>query len=187
MRKIGCFSQNISEWALLLANMADDGSCFGFKKKTVVMTCIGLCCLALVIWTILVTSSGAKAAKEGEEEKEGMSETNGTIFKEICPLNTSIPLDKLEIAVPVNQTAAAAVKLKPIVKRETKETLCKCLCESKVQDRDILRALAGKRKATQKPGNKPQYVGVSVAERVVYPFLRRFVSYSSCNGFLAEL
>jgi len=133
--------------------MADDGPCFGFKKKTVVMTCIGLCCLALVIWTILVTSRGGKEEKEGEEEKEG-SETNGTIFKEICPLNTSIPLDKLEIAVPVNQTSATLVKLKPIVRRATKETICKCLCEESVKDVDILRALSksGNRKATQKPG-----------------------------------
>ena len=137
--------------------MADDGPCFGFKKKTVVMTCIGLCCLALVIWTILVTSRG------GKEEKEG-SETNGTIFKEICPLNTSIPLDKLEIAVPVNQTSATLVKLKPIVRRATKETICKCLCEESVKDVDILRALSksGNRKATQKPGNAAQYVSVRV-------------------------
>ena len=143
--------------------MADDGPCFGFKKKTVVMTCIGLCCLALVIWTILVTSRGGKEEKEGEEEKEG-SETNGTIFKEICPLNTSIPLDKLEIAVPVNQTSATLVKLKPIVRRATKETICKCLCEESVKDVDILRALSksGNRKATQKPGNAAQYVGVRV-------------------------
>lgn len=143
--------------------MADDGPCFGFKKKTVVMTCIGLCCLALVIWTILVTSRGGKEEKEGEEEKEG-SETNGTIFKEICPLNTSIPLDKLEIAVPVNQTSATLVKLKPIVRRATKETICKCLCEESVKDVDILRALSksGNRKATQKPGNAAQYVSVRV-------------------------
>ena len=143
--------------------MADEGPCFGFKKKTVVMTCIGLCCLALVIWTILVTSRGGKEEKEGEEEKEG-SETNGTIFKEICPLNTSIPLDKLEIAVPVNQTSATLVKLKPIVRRATKETICKCLCEESVKDVDILRALSksGNRKATQKPGNAAQYVSVRV-------------------------
>ena len=143
--------------------MADEGPCFGFKKKTVVMTCIGLCCLALVIWTILVTSRGGKEEKEGEEEKEG-SETNGTIFKEICPLNTSIPLDKLEIAVPVNQTSATLVKLKPIVRRATKETICKCLCEESVKDVDILRALSksGNRKATQKPGNAAQYVSVTV-------------------------
>ena len=74
--------------------MADEGPCFGFKKKTVVMTCIGLCCLALVIWTILVTSRGGKAEKEGEEEKEGSDLTNSTVFKEICPLNTSLPIDK---------------------------------------------------------------------------------------------
>ena len=148
-----------------MARMADDGPCFGFKKKTVVMTCIGLCCLALVIWTILVTSRGGKEEKEGEEEKEG-SETNGTIFKEICPLNTSIPLDKLEIAVPVNQTSATLVKLKPIVRRATKETICKCLCEESVKDVDILRALSksGNRKATQKPGNAAQYVSVELEQ-----------------------
>ena len=59
--------QNISSFfrqAAFLARMADDGPCFGFKKKTVVMTCIGLCCLALVIWTILVTSRGGKEEKE---------------------------------------------------------------------------------------------------------------------------
>ena len=145
--------------------MADEGPCFGFKKKTVVMTCIGLCCLALVIWTILVTSTGGKEEKEGEvDEKEGSEGTNGTIFKEICPLNISIPLDKLEIAVPVNQSSATLVKLKPIVRRQTKETLCKCLCENSVRDVDILRALSksGNRKPTQKPGNAAQYVSVTV-------------------------
>ena len=143
--------------------MADDGPCFGFKKKTVVMTCIGLCCLALVIWTILVTSSHFKEEKEEEgDEKEGSEGTNGTMFKEICPLNTSIPLDKLEIAVPVNQTSATLVKLKPIVRRATKETMCKCLCENSVRDVDILRALKPNRKPTQKPGNAAQYVSVSV-------------------------
>lgn len=143
--------------------MADEGPCFGFKKKTVVMTCIGLCCLALVIWTILVTSSHFKEEKEEEgDEKEGSEGTNGTMFKEICPLNTSIPLDKLEIAVPVNQTSATLVKLKPIVRRATKETMCKCLCENSVRDVDILRALKPNRKPTQKPGNAAQYVSVSV-------------------------
>ena len=142
--------------------MADEGPCFGFKKKTVVMTCIGLCCLALVIWTILVTSSHFKEEKEEEgDEKEGSEGTNGTMFKEICPLNTSIPLDKLEIAVPVNQTSATLVKLKPIVRRATKETMCKCLCENSVRDVDILRALKPNRKPTQKPGNAAQYVSVS--------------------------
>ena len=143
--------------------MADEGPCFGFKKKTVVMTCIGLCCLALVIWTILVTSSHFKEEKEEEgDEKEGSEGTNGTMFKEICPLNTSIPLDKLEIAVPVNQTSATLVKLKPIVRRATKETMCKCLCENSVRDVDILRALKPNRKPTQKPGNAAQYVSVTV-------------------------
>ena len=143
--------------------MADEGPCFGFKKKTVVMTCIGLCCLALVIWTILVTSSHFKEEKEEEgDEKEGSEGTNGTMFKEICPLNTSIPLDKLEIAVPVNQSSATLVKLKPIVRRATKETMCKCLCENSVRDVDILRALKPNRKPTQKPGNAAQYVSVSV-------------------------
>ena len=143
--------------------MADEGPCFGFKKKTVVMTCIGLCCLALVIWTILVTSSHFKEEKEEEgDEKEGSEGTNGTMFKEICPLNTSIPLDKLEIAVPVNQTSATLVKLKPIVRRATKETMCKCLCENSVRDVYILRALKPNRKPTQKPGNAAQYVSVSV-------------------------
>ena len=145
--------------------MADEGPCFGFKKKTVVMTCIGLCCLALVIWTILVTSSHFKEEKEEEgDEKEGSEGTNGTMFKEICPLNTSIPLDKLEIAVPVNQTSATLVKLKPIVRRGTKETMCKCLCENNVRDIDILGALRkpGNRKPTQKPGNAAQYVSVTV-------------------------
>ena len=146
-----------------MARMADEGPCFGFKKKTVVMTCIGLCCLALVIWTILVTSSHFKEEKEEEgDEKEGSEGTNGTMFKEICPLNTSIPLDKLEIAVPVNQTSATLVKLKPIVRRATKETMCKCLCENSVRDVDILRALKPNRKPTQKPGNAAQYVSVSV-------------------------
>ena len=146
--------------------MADEGPCFGFKKKTVVMTCIGLCCLALVMWTIWVTSSVGKEETEGEgEDKEGSEGTNGTIFKEICPLNSSIPLDKLEIAVPLNQSSATPlVKLKPIVKRATKETLCKCLCENSVRDVDILRALGkpGNRKPTQKPGNAAQYVSVTV-------------------------
>ena len=149
--------------------MADEGPCFGFKKKTVVMTGIGLCCLALVIWTIIITSRVGKEEKEGEEEvKEGGSETNGTVFKEICPLNISIPLDKLEIAVPVNQSSATLVKLKPIVRRATKETMCKCLCENSVRDVDILRALSkpGNRKPTQKPGNAAQYVG---AEQI-FPF-----------------
>ena len=146
-----------------MARMADEGPCFGFKKKTVVMTCIGLCCLALVIWTILVTSSHFKEEKEEEgDEKEGSEGTNGTMFKEICPLNTSIPLDKLEIAVPVNQTSATLVKLKPIVRRATKETMCKCLCENSVRDVDILRALKPNRKPTQKPGNAAQYVSVTV-------------------------
>ena len=142
--------------------MADEGPCFGFKKKTVVMTCIGLCCLALVMWTIWVTSSGAKEEKQSEvEEKEGSEGTNGTVFKEICPLNTSIPLHKLEIAVPVNQSSATLVKLKPILRRTTKETMCKCLCENSVRDVDILRAVSkpGNRKPTPKPGNTDaQYV-----------------------------
>ena len=156
-----------------MARMADEGPCFGFKKKTVVMTCIGLCCLALVIWTILVTwqqgAAGAKEDKEVEvEEKEGGEGRNGTIFKEICPLNTSIPLDKLEIAVPVNQSSATLVKLKPILRRTTKETMCKCLCENSVRDVDIFNAVrkgSGNRKPTQKPGNADaQYVSVSQLE-----------------------
>ena len=163
--------------------MADEGPCFGFKKKTVVMTCIGLCCLALVIWTILVTSRGGKAEKEGEEEKEGSDLTNSTVFKEICPLNTSLPIDKLEIAVPVNQTSATLVKLKPIVRRATKETMCKCLCENSVKDEDILRALRkpGNRKPTQKPGNA-QYVSVKAESFPFFFFNRNSLKFQmNCN------
>ena len=36
--------------------MSDENSCCGFKKKTVVMSFIGLMCLTLVVWTVMVTA-----------------------------------------------------------------------------------------------------------------------------------
>lgn len=122
--------------------MTEEGPCFGFKKKTVVMTTIGLFCLALVIWTILVTGGLPGIT---EEEPPTTASPTDTEFLEICPLNSSVPLSKLSLvtSAPTN-TSKAVTKSKDISKPNATEALCKCICQQEVTDLNILEALRRK-------------------------------------------
>jgi len=122
--------------------MTEEGPCFGFKKKTVVMTSIGLCCLALVIWTILVTGGLPGSV---EEEPPTPALPTDTEFLEICPLNSSVPLSKLSLVLtaPTNSSKPAK-KSKDISRPNATEALCKCVCQQEVTDLNILEALRRK-------------------------------------------
>ena len=48
--------------------MSDENPCCGFKKKTVVMSFIGLCCLTLVVWTVMVTAAPPPGTDTGWDD-----------------------------------------------------------------------------------------------------------------------
>merc|ERR1740128_249589 len=112
------------------------------------MTCIGLCCLALVIWTILVTGGfpfimGEEAVADGGVMPLGLDgepqPTMATLRPmELCPLNSSLPMDQLKFGLSVQPpNVTAAVKQKHIVTADS-EPMCKCLCHYNVTNADIL-------------------------------------------------
>jgi hypothetical protein len=145
---------------------AEGGGCFGFKKKTVVMTCIGLCCLALVIWTVLVTggfpfiTEEEKGLEKGLEGLEGLEVVEGQPVMDsagmMCPLNFSLPLAQLPLVQLAqswagrNTSAPQRVSAKQIDRRGAAgEPLCKCLCQFNATTEEIfmaLRAMRAKRR-----------------------------------------
>ena len=128
--------------------MADDGPCCGFKKKTVVMTCIGLCCLMLVVWTVVIT-----AATPIEAEKENSTATNATgngtalPMLGVCPLNSSLPLDRVSMALTMPKIGTSPSIKK--IKIGQEKTHCKCLCQFNVTESEIIEALREVRKQRQ--------------------------------------
>ena len=149
--------------------MADDGPCFGFKKKSVVMTCIGLCCLALVIWTILVTGgfpfitgeiepSPSPSPEEMSLEGADSLALGPLKLAGVCPVNSSLGLDKWSFALSkmpevgeIGESRRPAVKHKNIPSKG--KALCKCLCEESVSTKELVHALI-KRKPTPPSGKK---------------------------------
>ena len=132
----------------------DEGPCFGFKKKTVVMSCIGLCCLALVVWTIFITSK--EPVVEGGKEKNATTQENKTV---LCPVSSLMSLDMFSFAVTnktVTEKSPPTLKVKEIPRSrgESKEAMCKCLCQADTEDKKIVQVLGKRRlKTTPKPGN----------------------------------
>ena len=117
--------------------MADEGPCCGFKRKTVVMTCIGLCCLMLVVWTVVITAT----AEEEKDKTVTNTTANSTAapLEGVCPLNSSLPLDRVSMALTVPKIGTSPAIKK--IKIGSTKTHCKCLCQYNVTESEMLEAL----------------------------------------------
>ena len=125
--------------------MADDGPCCGFKKKTVVMTCIGLCCLMLVVWTVVITATAPIEADVLNSTATNIT-ANGTSLPMlgVCPLNSSLPLERVSMALTMPKIGTSP-SIKKIKIGQTR-THCKCLCQYNVTESEIIEALREVRK-----------------------------------------
>ena len=117
--------------------MPDDGPCFGFKKKTVVMSCIGLCCLALVVWTVIITAN-APIEQTGMANSTNTT-TNRTSLLGVCPLNSSLPIERVSMSLTIPRIGTNAMIKK--IKIGSSKTHCKCLCKYNVTESEIMEAL----------------------------------------------
>ena len=74
--------------------MMGEGPCCGFTRKTVVMSVLSLSCCMLVLWTIIVT-----ALPPLVEEEQVIIKANTTYpsILAVCPLNSSLPLDRVSL------------------------------------------------------------------------------------------
>ena len=117
--------------------MPDEGPCCGFKKKTVVMTCIGLCCLTLVVWTVIITATAP--IEQTSMLNSTNTTTNSTSMVEVCVLNSSLPIEMVSMSLsrPINETNQMIKK----IKIGSSKTQCKCLCQLNVTDSEIIEAL----------------------------------------------
>ena len=125
--------------------MADDGPCCGFKTKTVVMTCIGLCCLMLVVWTVVITATAPIEADKLNSTATNIT-ANGTALPMlgVCPLNSSLPLERVSMALTMPKIGTSP-SIKKIKIGQTR-THCKCLCQYNVTESEIIEALREVRK-----------------------------------------
>ena len=120
--------------------MADDGPCCGYKKKTVVMTCIGLCCLAPGVWTVIITATAPIELPDA-----AMNSTNTTANSTVasllgvCPLNSSLPLERVSMALTMPKIGTSPMIKK--IKIGGSKTHCKCLCQFNVTESEIIEAL----------------------------------------------
>merc|ERR1712110_1279934 len=117
--------------------MSEENSCCGFKRKTVCMSLIGLCCPTLVVWTVIITAS---PLVDPNAEK-GLNNTNVTVSA-VCPLNASLAIDEvsLSLSVPENGTQPKLKKIK-LRNQEADKTHCKCLCQANITETDLLDAI----------------------------------------------
>ena len=75
---------------------------------------LGLCCLTLVVWTVIVTASPLPEPEPGEQwsqvkwaldiyisgaEGNGLNGTNSSIASSVCPLNASLDIDSLSFSL----------------------------------------------------------------------------------------
>eukprot|EP00092_Neocalanus_flemingeri_P048176 GFUD01054901.1.p1 GENE.GFUD01054901.1~~GFUD01054901.1.p1 ORF type:complete len:155 (+),score=36.75 GFUD01054901.1:69-467(+) len=116
--------------------MADEGPCCGYKKKTVVMSCIGLCCLMLVIWTVIMTATDPMV--ETIMTNSTNTTANSTMLG-VCPLNSSLPLDRVSMALTIPKIGTNQLIKK--IKIGSSKTHCKCLCQFNVTESEIIEAL----------------------------------------------
>ena len=131
--------------------MADEGPCCGFKKKTVVMTCIGLCCLMLVVWTVVITATAPIEAEKVNITAANVT-ANATSLLGVCPLNSTLPLDKVSIALTMQKIGTS-----PMIKKKkigSHKPLCKCLCDYNVTESEMIEALREVRKQRMLEKNK---------------------------------
>merc|ERR1712198_189408 len=119
-------------------SMSEENSCCGFKRKTVCMSLIGLCCLSLVVWTVVVTATPIPT-EEGD-----MSIMNGTnlTMAGVCPLNSTFSIDNVSISLSVPKLGSLPlIKKIKLSNQEENKTHCKCLCQYNVTETELLDAI----------------------------------------------
>lgn len=122
--------------------MAEEGPCLGFKKKTVVMSCIGVACLCLVIWTILVT---AQIPDPNAPELLGnlTNTTNSSQYGE-CTYNSSQPIEQVKLALLKDGEDIQEITRKNfrLPNADGKMApLCKCFCKLNITEEMLVEAL----------------------------------------------
>ena len=125
--------------------MSEEGPCCGFKKKTVVMTTIGLCCLMLVVWTIVITANNP--TKE-EKALNGVANITTSPMMGVCPLNSTLSLENVSIALTMPKIGTLPSLKK--IKIGAPKAHCKCLCQYNVTETEIIEALQEVRKLRKK-------------------------------------
>ncbi|XP_023349116.1 uncharacterized protein LOC111717886 [Eurytemora carolleeae] len=116
----------------------DGGGCFGFKKKTVVMSCIALCCLSLVAWTILVTAHTTVVPLNSGGNSSAL---NSTLNSTLCTFNSSVKLEQVKMVL--LKENSTSISRKNLIQKSDGATipLCKCLCRLNITEELLLEAV----------------------------------------------
>jgi len=121
--------------------MADGPStCCGFKKKSVVMTCIGLCCLSLVIWTVVITANTELETLDGEGNSTNTTNTSITLVQ-LCTFNSSEPLEQVKLSL-VRDNITSITRKNFIHRSQGRMApLCKCFCRFNITEEQLIEAI----------------------------------------------
>jgi hypothetical protein len=116
--------------------MSEDRPCWGYKRKTVVMSCIALCCLSLVVWTIVITAQ----YPDDMLAKNGTNATNVTQL-DVCTYNASEPIEQVKLYL-VNDGGSNLTRRNLLQKSQEKLTpLCKCYCKLNITEEELMAAV----------------------------------------------
>jgi len=126
----------------------EPGPCFGFKKKTVVMTCIAMCCLSLVAWTVVMTIDSPTMAELASGFNDIENITNITINvvnvnDHKCKFNSSEPLEKVRMILFLGGKENNITRRNFLRKSQKGkfEPLCKCFCKLNITEEMLKEAL----------------------------------------------
>jgi len=135
--------------------MSDENSCCGFRRKSVVMSFIGICCLTLVVWTVIVTAhppppaTGEPVGPVNLTSSTSNSTTNSSL-PAVCRLDSSLSIENVSLNLTKpNQTSQQRIK-----KHKLGES-CKCLCQYNVTLSELKEAITQLQKEKMKTKEKP--------------------------------
>merc|ERR1712183_42204 len=123
--------------------MSDENTCRGFRRKSVVMSFIGICCLTLVVWTVIIT---AHPTNHGEPVAPVNLTTNNTnttnsSLQAVCPLDSSLSIENVSLSL-AKPNLTSQQRIKKIKLDGPGQPHCKCLCQYNVTLSELQEAIA---------------------------------------------
>jgi len=116
--------------------MPEEGPCCGFKRKTVVMSFIGLCCLSLVAWTVVETANSPL-----DPNNNATNTTNISLALGSCTYNSSEPLEQVKLVL-LRDGESNIARRNFIKKTDTGIIpLCKCFCRMNITEEMLIEAM----------------------------------------------
>jgi len=117
--------------------MSEEGFWCGFKRKKVVMSIIALCCLSLVVWTIVITSG---TPEDMLAANNGTNTTNLTKL-DVCTYNASEQIDQVKLYL--FNDGGSNISRKNLLERTQDKVapLCKCYCKLNITEEQLLEAV----------------------------------------------